>query len=44
LRALCQADAELKARRDILISIQGIGEANALAMFIEMPEPGTMAN
>ena len=44
LRALCQADAELKARFDILVSIPAIGEATALAMLIEMPELGTMDN
>ena len=44
LRALCQADAELKARLDILISIPAIGEATALAMLIEMLELGTMDN
>ena len=44
LRALCQADAELKARLDILVSIPAIGEATALAMLIEMPELGTMDN
>ncbi|RYF09413.1 MAG: transposase family protein [Deltaproteobacteria bacterium] len=41
LRALCRADAELKARLDILVSIPAIGEATAL---IEMPELGTMDN
>ena len=44
LRALCWADAELKARFDILVSIPAIGEATALAMLIEMPELGTMDN
>ena len=44
LRALCQADAELKARLDILVSIPAIGEPTALAMLIEMPELGTMDN
>jgi len=44
LRALCQADAELKARLDILVSIPAIGEVTALAMLIEMPELGTMDN
>lgn len=44
LRALCWADAELKARRDILVSIPGIGEATALTMLIEMPELGTIDN
>jgi len=44
LRALCQADAELKARLDILVSIPAIGEATALTMLIEMPELGTMDN
>jgi transposase len=44
LRALCQADAELKARLDILVSIPAIGEATALAMLIEMPELGTIDN
>lgn len=44
LRALCRADAELKARLDILVSIPAIGEATALTMLIEMPELGTMDN
>ncbi|WP_424139826.1 IS110 family transposase [Roseomonas chloroacetimidivorans] len=44
LRALCRADADLKARLDILVSIPAIGEATALAMLIEMPELGTMDN
>ena len=43
-RALCRADAELKARLDILVSIPAIGEATALTMLIEMPELGTMDN
>ena len=44
LRALCRADAELKARFDILVSIPAIGEATALTMLIEMPELGTIDN
>jgi len=44
LRAVCGADAELKARLDILVSIPGIGEATALTMLIEMPELGTIEN
>lgn len=44
LRALCRADAALKARLDILVSIPAIGEATALTMLIEMPELGTMDN
>jgi transposase len=44
LRALCRADAQLKARLDILISIPAIGEATALTMLIEMPELGTIEN
>ena len=44
LRALCRADAELRARLDILVSIPGIGEATALTMLIEMPELGTIEN
>lgn len=44
LQALCWADAELKARFDILVSIPAIGQATALAMLIEMPELGTMDN
>jgi transposase len=44
LRVLCRADAELKARLDILISIPAIGEATALTMLIEMPELGTIDN
>ena len=44
LRALCRADAELKARLDILVSIPAIGEATALTMLIEMPELSAMEN
>ena len=44
LRALCQGDADLKARMDILVSIPAIGEATALALRIEMPELGAMDN
>ena len=44
LRALCQADPDLKARLDILVSIPASGEATALAMLIEMPELGTLEN
>ena len=44
LRALCRADAELKGRLDILVSIPAIGEATALTMLIEMPELGAIEN
>ena len=44
LRALCRADAELKARLDILVSIPAIGEATALTLLIEMPELGAIDN
>ena len=44
LRALCRADADLKTRLDILVSIPGIGEATALTMLVEMPELGTIEN
>jgi transposase len=44
LRALCRADAELKARHDILVSIPAIGEPTALTMLVEMPELGTIDN
>ena len=44
LRALCMADADLKARFDILVSIPAIGEATALTMLIDMPELGTIDN
>lgn len=40
LRALCRADADLRARLDILVSILGIGEATELTVLIEMPELG----
>ena len=40
LRALLVADAALKARFDILVSIPGLGETTALAVLIEMPELG----
>ena len=44
MQSLCQADADLKARLAILVSIPGIGDATALAMLIEMPELGTIEN
>ena len=44
LAALCDADAALKARFDILMSIPGIGATTAFAMLIEMPEIGTLEN
>lgn len=44
LRALCQEDAEIRDRLEILVSIPAIGEATALTMLIEMPELGTMDN
>ncbi len=44
LRELCNADAALKARLAILVSIPGIGEATALTMLIEMPELGSIEN
>lgn len=44
MRTLCQADAELKARLDILVTIPATGEATALTMLIEMPELGTIDN
>ena len=42
LLTLCMADADLKARFDILVSIPAIGEATALTMLVEMPELGTI--
>ena len=42
MRTLCQADPDLQARRVILTSIPGIGEATALTMLIEMPELGSI--
>lgn len=44
LRALCRAAPALKARRPILLSIPGIGEATALTMLVEMPELGSIEN
>ena len=44
LRRLLQADPALQARFDVLLSIPGIGETTALAMLIEMPELGQLAN
>ncbi len=44
LRVQCTADAALKARFDILVSIPGIGEITALTMLIEMPELGAIEN
>ena len=42
LRALLAADAALKARFDILVSIPGVGETTALIMLVEMPELGDL--
>jgi transposase len=42
LAALRDADAALKTRFDILLSIPGIGASTAFAMLIEMPEIGTL--
>jgi len=44
LRCLRDADAALKARFDILVSIPGIGENSALAILVEMPELGAIEN
>ena len=35
-------DEEMARKRDILVSIPGIGETTALAMLVEMPELGTL--
>src|SRR6185295_8353295 len=35
-------DQTMARKRDILVSIPGIGEATALAMLVEMPELGTL--
>lgn len=40
LRQALLADAALKARFDILVSIPGLGETSALAVLIDMPELG----
>jgi transposase len=42
LRHLLMADAELKARFEILIGIPGVGETTALTLLIEMPELGAL--
>lgn len=44
MHALCAAEADLKARRAILVSIPGIGELTAVTMLIEMPELGSLEN
>ena len=44
MHAQCMADADLKARLEILVSIPGIGALTALTMLIEMPELGTLEN
>lgn len=35
-------DKEMARKRDILVSIPGVGETTALAMLVEMPELGTL--
>jgi len=35
-------DAELRRRRDLLISIKGVGETLAASLLTEMPEPGVL--
>ena len=42
LRTMLAADAALKARFDILVSIPGVGETTALIMLVEMPELGDL--
>lgn len=44
LRRLLDADAALKRRFEILLSIPGLGAVTALALLIEMPELGQLAN
>ena len=44
LRRLLGSDVTLKSRFEILLSIPGLGEATALALLIEMPELGHLAN
>lgn len=44
LRHLREADPELKARFEILLTIPGLGEITALALLIEMPELGQLDN
>jgi transposase len=41
-RNLVKADPQLRQRRDILLTIPGIGKLTALILLIEMPELGTM--
>jgi len=41
-RDLVDADPQLRQRRDILLTIPGIGELTALILLIEMPELGTL--
>jgi len=44
LRIAVRAHADLAARLDLLVSIDGLGERTALALLIRMPELGTMTN
>lgn len=44
LRRLCDADARLKQRFDILTSIPGVGETTAMAILVNMPELGALEN
>ena len=44
LRERLTADATLKDRFDILVSIPGLGEATAFVLLVEMPELGTIEN
>jgi transposase len=44
LRRLCDADARLKPRFDILTSIPGVGQTTAMAILVNMPELGALEN
>ena len=44
MKALVAADAELKQRYDILISIPGIGKGAAMSLLADMPELGKLTN
>lgn len=44
IERLLQADGELKARFDILLSIPGIGKSSAFNLLISLPELGSLEN
>lgn len=42
IRQTIEGDAELRGRRDLLLSVTGVGETLAALLLAEMPEPGVL--